>query len=114
MSSIYLKKRNSSIELYRIIATFTVLIVHFNGWFVGGMRGFDYHQPTLSGAGQMIIEALTCICVNMFLIISGYFGIRLKFTSVIRLCLLLALIYIPFYIVDVLLGGGVFCQESDK
>jgi surface polysaccharide O-acyltransferase-like enzyme len=62
-------QRNSSIELYRIIATFAVLIVHFNGWFVGGMRGFDFHHPTLFGAGQMIIEALTCICVNMFLII---------------------------------------------
>lgn len=106
MSSIGQKKRNSSIELYRIIATFTVLIVHFNGWFVGGMRGFDYHHPTLFGAGQMIIEALTCICVNMFLIISGYFGIRLKLTSVLRLCILLALIYVPFYIVDAVLGGA--------
>lgn len=105
MPSVNQKNRNSSIELYRIIATFTVLIVHFNGWFVG-MRGFDFHQPTLSGAGQMIIEALTCICVNMFLIISGYFGIRLKLTSVIRLCFLLVLIYVPFYIVDVLLWGG--------
>ena len=100
------KERNSSIELYRIIATFTVLIVHFNGWFVGGMRGFDFHHPTLFGAGQMIIEALTCICVNMFLIISGYFGIRLKLTSVLRLCLLLVFIYVPFYIVEVLVGGA--------
>ena len=104
MPSIFQRKRNSSIELYRIIATFTVLIVHFNGWFVGGMRGFDFHHPTLFGAGQMIIEALTCICVNMFLIISGYFGIRLKLTSVIRLCMLLALIYVPFYMVEVLVG----------
>lgn len=101
-----MKERNSSIELYRIIATFTVLIVHFNGWFVG-MRGFDYNNPTLHGAGQMIIEASTVICVNMFLIISGYFGIRLKLTSVIRLCLLLFLIYVPFYIVDILLGGAI-------
>ena len=106
MPSISQKQRNSSIELYRIIATFTVLIVHFNGWFVGGMRGFDFHHPTLFGAGQMIIEALTCICVNMFLIISGYFGIRLKLTSVIRLCLLLGLIYIPFYMVGALVGGA--------
>lgn len=29
------KQRNSSVELFRIIATFLVLIVHFNGWFVG-------------------------------------------------------------------------------
>ena len=104
MPSICQKKRNSCIELYRIIATFTVLIVHFNGWFVGGMRGFDYHHPTLFGAGQMIIEALTCICVNMFLIISGYFGIRLKLTSILRLCTLLIFIYVPFYLVETLVG----------
>ena len=113
MPSIFQRKRNSSIELYRIIATFTVLIVHFNGWFVGGMRGFDLHHPTLFGAGQMIIEALTCICVNMFLIISGYFGIRLKLTSVIRLCLLLFLIYVPFYLVEILLGGGNIRKDAD-
>ena len=106
MKSISRKERNSSIELYRIIATFTVLIVHFNGWFVG-MRGFDFHHPTFLGAGQIIIESSTIICVNMFLIISGYFGIRLKLTSVIRLCLLLALIYVPFYLVDILLEGAI-------
>lgn len=31
------QQRNSSIELFRILATFLVLIVHWNGWFVGGM-----------------------------------------------------------------------------
>ena len=53
----------------------------------------------------MVIEASTIICVNMFLIISGYFGIRLRLTSVIKLCLLLAFIYIPFYIVDSFFAG---------
>lgn len=95
------KERNSSIELYRIIATFTVLIVHFNGWFVGGMpERFDISNPSCFRIGQMVIGSSTCICVNMFLLISGYFGIKLKLTSVIKLCLHLAFIYIPFYIVD--------------
>lgn len=99
------KVRNSSIELYRIIATFTVLAVHFNGWFVGGMpEKFDLANPTSFRTGQMIIEAVTCICVNMFLLISGYFGIRLKLSSVITLCMLLVLIYVPFYLLEVLLG----------
>ena len=31
------QERNSSIELFRILATFLVLIVHWNGWFVGGI-----------------------------------------------------------------------------
>ena len=93
------RNRNSSIELYRIIATFAVLIVHFNGWFVGGMpESFDMRHLSNFRIGQTIIEAATVICVNMFLIISGYFGLRLKWESVIKICLLLLFIYIPFYL----------------
>lgn len=94
------KKRNSSIELYRIIATFAVLIVHFNGWFVGGMpERFNFTNPTSFRIGQMIIEAATCICINMFLIISGYFGISLRLKSLLRICCLLFFIYMPCYLV---------------
>lgn len=31
------KQRNSSIELFRILATFLVLVVHLNGWLAGGL-----------------------------------------------------------------------------
>lgn len=92
------KDRNSSIELYRIIATFTVLIVHFNGLFVDMPERFDFTNPTPFRIGQTIIESATCICVNMFLLISGYFGIRLKLQSVLKILLLLFFIYIPSYI----------------
>lgn len=93
--------RNSSIELYRIIATFAVLIVHFNGWFVGDwpLPEYDINNPTLFRSGQLIISALLIICVNMFVIISGYFGIRLKLSSILRFCIYLVLIYVPLYIV---------------
>ena len=94
------KKRNSSIEIYRIVATFAVLIVHFNGWFVGGVpEKFDFSNPTFFRISQMVISAATVICVNMFILISGYFGIKLKLKSIIRLCLLLLFIYVPFYLV---------------
>ena len=99
------KLRNSSIELYRILATFAVIIVHFNGWFVE-MRGFNYNHPTLIGAGQMIIESATIICVNMFLIISGYFGIKLKLSSLIRIGLLLLFIRVPFFFLNVAYVGS--------
>ena len=97
----YRPQRNSSIELYRIIATFAVLIVHFNGWFLGDwpFPDYDISNPSLFRTGQMIIEAFSIICVNMFVIISGYFGIRLKLSSILKLCIYLALIYIPLFIV---------------
>lgn len=93
-------QRNSSIELYRIIATFSVLIVHFNGWFVGDwpLPDYDITNPTLFRTGQMIIAALSIICVNMFVLISGYFGIKLKLSSVVRLYIYLVLIYVPLYL----------------
>ena len=53
---------------------------------------------------QSVIASATCICVNMFLIISGYFGIRLKWESVMKICLLLLMIYVPCYIVQVYMG----------
>lgn len=93
-------QRNSSIELYRIFATFTVLIVHFNGWFVGDwpLPAYDIDHPTLFRTGQMLITALVVICVNMFVIISGYFGIKLKFSSIVKLYVYLFLIYVPLYL----------------
>ena len=94
-------QRNSSIELYRILATFAVLIVHFNGWFVGDwpLPDYDISNPTLFRTGQMLLEALSIICVNMFIIISGYFGIKLKLSSVIKLYIYLVLIYVPLYLI---------------
>lgn len=93
-------QRNSCIELYRILATFAVLIVHFNGWFLGDspLPDYDISNPTLFRTGQMVIKALSIICVNMFVIISGYFGIKLKLSSIIKLYIYLALIYIPLYL----------------
>ena len=105
--------RNSSIELYRIIATFAVLIVHFNGWFVGDwpLPEYDINNPTLFRTGQMTISALSIICVNMFVIISGYFGIRLKLSSILRFCIYLVLIYVPLYIVKCI-SDHEFCMTA--
>ena len=94
-------QRNSCIELYRILATLTVLIVHFNGWFVGDwpLPDYDVNNPTLFRTAQMTISAAGIICVNMFVIISGYFGIKLKLSSILKLCIYLALIYVPLYFI---------------
>ena len=101
-------ERNSSVELYRIIATFAVLVFHFNGWLVGGMpKHFDVDCISTFRMTQAIIESCSCICVNMFIVISGYFGIRLKWQSVLRICLLLFSIHIPFYV-----ANCIFFDES--
>lgn len=91
--------RNSSVELFRILATFLVLIVHFNGWFVGGMpvklTTFDYQN-----IGQALIEAASCTCVNCFLVITGWYGLKFKWKHVWTIWSILVWIYVPFYIIE--------------
>lgn len=98
--------RNSSIELYRIIAMLFVVIVHCNSWLVGGMpEDFDETNISLFRVSQATIQAITCTCVNMFLLISGYFGLKLKWKSILNIYMLLISISIPFYLLSVYLGG---------
>ena len=101
------KERNSSVEIYRILAVFSVLIVHYNGWFLGGMpESFDFSNPTAHRIGQVIIEAMTICCINCFLLISGFFGIRLRLQSVVKFIVLLLGVYIPFWLFDCWVGHG--------
>lgn len=98
--------RNSSIELFRIMAMLFVVIVHCNGWFVGGIpEKFDETNINLFRISQATIQAFTCTCVNMFLMISGYFGLRLKWKSFLNIYLLLISITIPFYLFNCYLCG---------
>lgn len=93
-----MKVRNSSIEVYRILATFSVLIAHFNGWFLGGIEPFDVNDISPFRIGQLSIASICAGCVNCFLLISGYFGIKLRFQSVSKLLIQLLGIFLPLYV----------------
>ena len=97
--------RNSSIELFRIIAMLFVVIVHCNGWLVGGIPDyFDETNISMFRVSQALIQAITCTCVNMFLLISGWFGLKFKWKTVLNIYLLLLFITIPFYLINCCLG----------
>lgn len=98
-------QRNSSVELFRIIATFMVLIVHFNGWFIGGMPNklTSLNIPTVS---QALIESLSATCVNCFLVITGWYGLKFKWKHVITIWSILVSIYIPCYLLTVIYQGN--------
>lgn len=88
------KPRNSSIELFRILATFLVLIVHLNGYFIG----LDVHEFNFHSFPQIVVEALSCVAVNSFILISGFFGVKLSFHTLWKLWQALFCIYVPLFI----------------
>lgn len=77
--------RQSNFELLRIVAMFFVLLLHAN-WLA-------FRFPTSSEIGispissflRMWMEAITIVAVNTFVLISGYFGIRLRGKSLVSL-----------------------------
>lgn len=78
-----------------------VLITHLNGWLLGGMADtFDSSVDIIQRIGQLTIASLTVVCVNCFLIISGWYGVKLKFSSLWKMWTLLVCIYIPFQLVE--------------
>ena len=99
--------RNSYIEIYRILAAFSVLITHYNGWFLGGLPdSFDFTNPTAQRIGQVVIAALCACCVNCFILISGYFSIKLRGLSIVKFLVQLLGIYIPLYCIDCIINGS--------
>ncbi len=78
--------RNSSFELLRIILMFLIIVHHciVHGL---GLKGISnlYEQEVLLQSSQMLSAILAnslCICaVNCFILISGYFGIKVSKTK---------------------------------
>lgn len=93
--SIKIKPRNSRIEIFRIVVTLLVLVVHFNGYFVD----LDVHEFNFYNSGQIIIEALSCIAVNGFIIISGFYGVRFGLRTIWKIYIVLVSIYFPIFVI---------------
>lgn len=74
--SIPSKKRLSNIEALRIIAMFLVLVVHANFFSLGSPSIDSFTNNSVFTLGQYFFESLSICCVNVFILISGWFGIH--------------------------------------
>ena len=100
--------RESSVELFRIVAMLLVLICHFNGWFLGGISDiYDSTVPIQQRVGQTLIQSLGVVCVNCFIIISGWFGLKLTFMRVWKIWVILATFLISSDIISIIVCKNV-------
>lgn len=77
------KPRNSNIEWLRIMAIMMVLVSHA-GYFTFG----PVTCHGLEAAGRVMTEAFALACVNIFMFITGWYGVRFSLEKVLRLCFL--------------------------
>lgn len=69
-------KRESNIELLRVVAMLMVLLVHCNYFSIGKVAPEDIVTAPLDSFAKAFAEQLCIVCVNVFVLISGWFGIR--------------------------------------
>ena len=106
-----IEKKQSNIEALRIILTIMVITVHFNS---NGLTGgaFCVVKPgTLGSEFLYLLEALCVVCVNGFILITGYFSYKGKSISLTKIGMLLFWV-ISYnwieYIISILLGKEQF------
>lgn len=76
--------RESNVEALRIICMLMVVVVHLDGGSLGlpDLEG-DWNAMTYRKFWRLVVESFAFIGVNCFTLISGYFGIRLRWKGVL-------------------------------
>ncbi len=76
--------RQSNMELLRIVSMLMILTVHVDGASLGLPEpGGDISVLDARAVWRLVVETMSIIGVNCFTMISGYFGIRLRWRSVL-------------------------------
>lgn len=82
--SISMKKkemRKSNMELLRIVAMFLVLVVHADFFSLGTPTQELCKSSPVFAWTQFFVQSIAVVCVNVFVLLSGWFSIRPKWKS---------------------------------
>lgn len=71
-----MKQRNSAIEMLRILSMMMVLMVHFVGATFGLPTREQLYALDSGVLWKDVLESLSIVGVNCFVLISGYYGIK--------------------------------------
>ena len=99
-------------ELLRIVAMFLVLVVHADYQSLHRPHFDDVSSYPVSSFFRVWTEALSLVCVNLFVLISGYFGIRVRLKSVCSLLFQVVFLMLGIYLLFVAVGWTPFSLKE--
>ena len=97
-------KRQSNIELLRMLAMFLVLLVHADYFSLGAPSIQEIHNNSLDSFLRIFFEAISIVCVNVFVLISGWFGIKPSFKGLCNFIYQCLFFLTGLYIITLLIG----------
>ena len=107
-----MKDRESNFELLRNLAMFMVLVIHAN--FVSLPRPLTeaLAAAPASTAFRYFVESLGIVCVDVFVLISGWFRVNTSLKSVLDFVFQVLFFWIGGYVVCLLLGKAEFSFDG--
>lgn len=93
--------RDSNMELLRIVAMVFVLVVHACDASFGAPAKMKITDAPLIGIVELFTESIVIVCVNLFVLLSGWYGIKAKKNSLLKLL---------FQVVFFVIVGFVICK----
>lgn len=110
------KVRNSNMELLRLLAMFMVLVYHAD-FLSLGVPKMDFAMNAsqwIDSSLRFLIQSACVVCVNVFVMLSGWFGIRPKLDRLISFLFQVTFFTIVGIFVNVMLGGRHLCFDDLK
>lgn len=102
------KERQGNLELLRVVSMLMVLLVHADGASLGlpSVGWGDFLKQSPRDVWRLVIESVAIIGVNCFTLISGYFGIRLRWRTMLRFLLQCIFYSVGIYLCIALIKHG--------
>lgn len=100
-----MKERQQNFELLRIIAMFMIVISHVSTHYI---LAYDVELASFNGLLLSILRSLIFICVNVYILITGYFSVhstKLKFRKLLNVALLPGFISVVLLIILMSFGA---------
>lgn len=102
--------RQSNMELARIVAMFLVLVFHADFLSLGWPTFEDSINTPLGTLVRLFVESASLVCVNLFVFISGWFGIHPSMKKAVHL-LCVALFYsLTIFCISLVVDGRDACS----
>ena len=98
-------KRQSNLELLRIVAMLMVLVLHANYFSLGIPTSEDVSAHPMTELTRIFVEAVCVVAVNAFVLISGWFGITPRFCHLAGFIFQVAFFAVFGSIVAMILGS---------
>ncbi len=103
-----MKQRLSNIELLRIISMLMILALHVNFFLLGSPSTNEISNNPIGAFSRTFFEFVCIVAVNVFVLISGWFGIKVKKKGLLSFLYQILFFYLGVYLVFVIIGEKSF------